>query len=231
MREMVMLKIIGAGLPRTGTKSLSHALERLTGADCYHMGQLLADPARLSDWREAIAGGTPDWEHLLAGHEAVTDWPGSAFWWELSREYPDAIVVLSTRSTPRQWWDSFHGVIQGVQQGYGPGTRSSWNRLYQEARGTRWGEPIGELLRPLLLGDEPDFLVSFRAMLTELQETRLTPDWTDPVAMMDAYERHNERVRELIAPERLVEWRPEQGWGVLCEALGAEVPEADFPRL
>jgi hypothetical protein len=33
------------------------------------------------------------------------DWPVGSFWKELSAEYPDAIVVLSTRD-PESWWES-----------------------------------------------------------------------------------------------------------------------------
>jgi Sulfotransferase domain len=35
-------------------------------------------------------------------------------------------------------------------------------------------------------------------------------------------------VRAAIAPTRLVEWRPADGWQPLCAALG--VPDEPFPR-
>jgi hypothetical protein len=38
------LKIIGAGLGRTGTLSLKVALEQLGFARCYHMTEVLAHP-------------------------------------------------------------------------------------------------------------------------------------------------------------------------------------------
>jgi hypothetical protein len=49
--------------------------------------------------------------------------------------------------------------------------------------------------------------------------------------MIAAYERHNERVREQIPPERLVEWRPGDGWAPLCAALGVAVPDEPFPHV
>ena len=36
------LRLVGAGVGRTGTHSLKLAIERLTGAPCYHMSR--ADP-------------------------------------------------------------------------------------------------------------------------------------------------------------------------------------------
>jgi len=44
------------------------------------------------------------------------------------------------------------------------------------------------------------------------------------------YERHNARVIEAIAPERLLVFEPSQGWEPLCAFLGVAVPDEDFPR-
>jgi hypothetical protein len=54
--------------------------------------------------------------------------------------------------------------------------------------------------------------------------------WDDPDVAMAAYERHNAEVRAGVPPERLVEWRPGDGWEPLCEALGLPVPEDRFPH-
>ncbi|MEV1178579.1 sulfotransferase, partial [Nonomuraea sp. NPDC049784] len=47
------LRIVGAGLPRTGTTSLKGALERLLGAPCYHMRELFGRPDDAAVWRDA----------------------------------------------------------------------------------------------------------------------------------------------------------------------------------
>ena len=54
------LKVIGVGLGRTGTMSLKLALEQIGFASCYHMAELLMNPARVPLWVEA-ADGKPDW--------------------------------------------------------------------------------------------------------------------------------------------------------------------------
>jgi sulfotransferase family protein len=59
---------------------------------------------------------------------------------------------------------------------------------------------------------------------------RFCPEWPDPAAAQAAYERHNGEVRAAIAPGRLVEWRPADGWEPLCAALGVPVPDEPFPR-
>jgi hypothetical protein len=61
--------------------------------------------------------------------------------------------------------------------------------------------------------------------------SRFTFELGNPQATMEAYEVHNRKVRESVEPERLVEWKPGDGWAPLCEALGVPEPEEPFPHL
>ena len=45
------------------------------------------------------------------------------------------------------------------------------------------------------------------------------------------FERHNERVRELVPPAQLLEHRAEEGWKPLCDFLGVAVPDEPYPHL
>ena len=56
------------------------------------------------------------------------------------------------------------------------------------------------------------------------------PNWRDHDAAVAAYERHNAAVRAEVAPERLVEWQPGDGWEPLCRMLGVPVPDEPFPH-
>jgi hypothetical protein len=47
---------------------------------------------------------------MLARYEAIVDWPGGAFWKELSRANPDALVLLSVRD-PEKWYCSASNTI------------------------------------------------------------------------------------------------------------------------
>lgn len=109
------LRVVGAGLPRTGTASLKQALELLLGDKCYHMRELPGHPFDLGEgWSHALAGQAPDWEQLLRGYVATVDWPASFFWRDLSIAYPDAIVLLSVRSSAEVWWQSMEATILPV---------------------------------------------------------------------------------------------------------------------
>ena len=101
------LRVVGAGLPRTGTASLTVALEKLLGGRVAHMSTIPGHPFNLGPgWDQALAGETPDWAQLFDGYTAAVDWPASMFWRELSDAYPAALVLLSVRDRAESWWQS-----------------------------------------------------------------------------------------------------------------------------
>jgi hypothetical protein len=140
------LRIVGAGLPRTGTSSLRLALEQLLGGRCYHMSVIPGHPFDLgSGWNRALADDTPDWGELFDGYVAAVDWPASLFWRELSAAYPDALVLLSVRDSAETWWHSADETIL-------PYARMALAPDWSEGRGfldllerftgtTRWDDP------------------------------------------------------------------------------------------
>lgn len=48
---------------------------------------------------------------------------------------------------------------------------------------------------------------------------------------IDAYNAHNEQVRQTVPPNRLLEWSPADGWTPLCRALHKPIPDTPFPHL
>ena len=101
------LRVIGAGLPRTGTSSLGIAVQHLLGRRWYSMSSIPGHPFNLGlEWNRALAGEPVDWDRLFDVYVAAVDWPASMFWRELSEVYPDALVILSVRDSARIWWES-----------------------------------------------------------------------------------------------------------------------------
>jgi hypothetical protein len=107
------LRVIGAGVGRTGTLSLKGALERLLGGGCYHMLEVLGRPSHIELWRAAGNGDSVDWNTMMAGFAATSDFPACLFWRELHVENPDALILLSTRSDTQTWWESASQTIFG----------------------------------------------------------------------------------------------------------------------
>jgi hypothetical protein len=110
VEALVSLRVIGAGVGRTGTESLKFGLERLLGGPCYHMMEVFGRLGDIPVWRGALEGRDTDWDGLFAGYVAAVDWPAAAFWRELSAAYPDALVVLSVRDVDA-WWTSASNTI------------------------------------------------------------------------------------------------------------------------
>jgi hypothetical protein len=114
------LRVVGAGVGRTGTASLKLALEQLLGGRCHHMLEIISEPGQAPGWMAAIDGREVDWQLLLEGYVAQVDWPGASFWRELSAANPDALVVLSTRD-PEDWYRSASNTIFNVFDNPPPG--------------------------------------------------------------------------------------------------------------
>lgn len=192
------MRLVGAGLGRTGTHSLKFALERLLDAPCYHMAEVFEHLDHVPTWTSALRGEQVDWEPVLGNYEAIVDWPGAGVWRQLADTYPDAVVLLSTRKDAATWLKSARATILD---------NSPENKL----------------------DDDPN-LPGFSAM-ARVMFGSWEPNWRDDNAAMAAYDRHNEAVRREVPPERLVEWQPGDGWGPLSAALGAPVPDEDFPHV
>ena len=105
------MRIVGAGLGRTGTHSLKLALERLLGAPCYHMVEVFEHMDHVPTWHAAIRGEDVDWQPVLGSYEAIVDWPGAAVWRDLAATYPEAKVLLSTRKDAETWLKSVRATI------------------------------------------------------------------------------------------------------------------------
>jgi hypothetical protein len=190
-----MLRVVGAGLPRTATKSLKEALELLLGGRCYHMAEVFQHLEDVPAWRAAIRGEEIDWRSFPPDSVAAVDWPASAFWRDLADANPDAVIVLSTRESAAQWWESADATIF-----------------------------------PVLRKDSYPEHEDWWAMAKELMAREIGEQWDDRAVAEAYYERHNAEVRRHAPADRLLEWRATDGWGPLCAALGAPVPDAPFPH-
>ncbi|MCB1955314.1 MAG: hypothetical protein KDG55_06535 [Rhodocyclaceae bacterium] len=104
------LRVIGAGVGRTGTYSLKLALNQLGLGPTHHMEEVLHHmPVQVPLWSAAV-DGQPDWPAIYRGYGSAVDWPTAGFFRELSRAFPDARFVLTVRS-PESWAASFGETI------------------------------------------------------------------------------------------------------------------------
>jgi len=104
------LKAISAGFGRTGTLSLKLALEQLGLGPCHHMMEVIENGEKqVPLWNGALAGQA-DFDAIYDGYHSAVDWPSAAFWKELADDYPDAKIILSSRSAD-SWYNSISETI------------------------------------------------------------------------------------------------------------------------
>lgn len=204
-----MLKVIGAGLGRTGTDSVKAALERLGFGPCHHMKDLFTNPSSIRGWLDAATGRPTDWDQLLAGYSSTLDWPSASFWRELADAYPQARVLLTVRD-PQRWYDSVADTL--------------YRSRYQS---------VAEMPPELRARFETTPELQDQLALTErlIWQGTFAGRFLDRDFAIGAYEKHLAAVRDAVPSSRLLEFEVAQGWEPLCAFLDVEVPDEPFPWL
>jgi hypothetical protein len=202
------MRLIGAGLPRTGTLTQKLALEQLGFGPCYHWVNVIADLDQVALWDRAL-DGEAIWDEVFAGHESTADWPGGYFYRELADVYPDAKVLLSVRDP------------------------ESWERSFRE---TIWTMSYGRSLMPLLAHARAEVDPRFHRYLELVDRMFWGPQGTfadgnaEPGQLIEQMQRHHEQVKATIPADRLLVWEVGEGWQPLCEFLDVPVPDGPLPH-
>ena len=194
------IRVIGAGFGRTGTFSLRQALELLGFARCYHMRDVSERLEDVKVWDAAMDGQPVDWNTLFAGYQAAVDWPACTFYQALMRHYPEAKVILTVRD-PEKWHTSAMQTIYGVRSM----PLSEMGNL----------APTIRVIRPMQ--DHVIWDGTFHGRFAEKQYA------------IDILQRHNDEVKRVVPPERLLVYEVSQGWKPLCQFLDVPTPAEPFP--
>ncbi|SEN58474.1 sulfotransferase family protein [Nonomuraea pusilla] len=208
-----MLKVIGAGFPRTGTVSMKAALERLGFGPCYHMFEIMTDPSQVDRWLPAASGQPLDWNRVFDGYRSAQDWPASFFWREQAEAFPEAKVVLTVRD-PSRWYVSMKALFA--------------DNPLRQAEGRELPEGAAAVAGTM---------ARLSPVLAHIGRSTFGDDWTldgglpDERAAVEVFERHAAEVRASLPPERLLVFDVREGWGPLCAFLGVDVPGEPFPHL
>lgn len=199
------MKVICAGLSKTGTKSIAKALQVL-GFSVFDFFEHII--VHHDEWVDIYRQGkTPDFLSMYKDVDAITDLP-AAFWYdEIHQTLPDAKVILSVRDNEDVWVESW---VAG--------------QLALLRRGGFFQRMIWRYIIPFTQG----FDVPFFDDIDMAAYGTLRPEST--VLYKKKYREHNERVQAVIPKEKLLIFNVKQGWKPLCEFLGCEIPDQEFPR-
>ena len=196
------LQVIGAGFGRTGTNSLKLALQELGFSKCHHMREVMGNRKQVEAWHALSRGEKVDWDRVFEGYGASCDWPSSAYWEELYQYYPESKVILSARDEER-WYGSVIGTIYQVSAAV-----PKWMML----------------------------VIPHVRMVKEMIDTTIWNGifggrFEDKAHAIQIYRENAERVKRVVAPDRLLICEAKDGWEPLCAFLNVPVPETPYPHV
>jgi len=199
------MKVICAGLSKTGTKSIAKALQVL-GFSVFDFTAHVT--IHHVEWVAIYRQGrTPDFLSMYKDVDAVTDLPAAIWYDEIHQTFPDAKVILSVRDNEDVWLRSWVEAKLALLRRGGFFERMIWRYIIPHTQGL----------------DVPFFDdIAMAAYGT------LRPE--SSVLHKKKYREHNERVQAVIPKEKLLIFNVKQGWKPLCEFLGCKIPDQEFPR-
>jgi len=212
------LKVIGAGLPRTGTLSLKKALTQLCSAKCYHMAEVLGgDQEDLDVWFKAVDGqmGEKQWREYFTRKNFVStvDFPAALFYKELMAAFPEAKVILSTRNS-KSWYTSCYNTVYKLTT-----LICSWpTRILIDA--------LDEKKNTRKFHETLKFKVPKGCSMSMGEAIESGPE-----AAEQFFLQWEQEVIRSVPPDRLLVHYSMDGWEPLCSFLGLPVPNNPYPRV
>jgi hypothetical protein len=198
-----LLKLINAGLGRTGTTSLQVALERLGFGPCYHMFDIVGSKERLEQWEKIVCDGQrPDWGAVFDGYTSAVDGPSAIYYRQLMAAFPEAKVILTVRDAER-WY------------------QSTYDTLYQFARNSEIKPPEADSTQARV----------YRFTSTMIWHGLFGGRFADKEYAIEVFRNHNQEVVRSVDPGNLLVYDVKQGWEPLCAFLGVDRPSEDFPHV
>eukprot|EP00511_Aplanochytrium_stocchinoi_P001006 CAMPEP_0204843410 /NCGR_PEP_ID=MMETSP1346-20131115/47962_1 /ASSEMBLY_ACC=CAM_ASM_000771 /TAXON_ID=215587 /ORGANISM="Aplanochytrium stocchinoi, Strain GSBS06" /LENGTH=221 /DNA_ID=CAMNT_0051982549 /DNA_START=77 /DNA_END=739 /DNA_ORIENTATION=- len=190
------IKVIGAGMGRTGTVSLVSALEIL-GYKPYHY----VEPSHAKRWAQFAEGmvSSDDIIDMIIneGFNATFDNPAADIFAEQFVRFPTAKVILTVRDNSKAWEESFVSLLKTISV-----TEADFSLLFPSF--LQWIPLMKHLKRMrCLMGTH-----------IGLKPCELMHHWQDKPEgwLARQYEVHNEKVAATVPQEQLLIFNVKEGW-------------------
>jgi hypothetical protein len=102
------------------------------------MLEVFGRPEHVPVWRDAAENEKVDWGFLLDGYGATSDFPACLFWRDILEANPDAVVVLSTRTDSKAWWESASQTIFSMDEAHVPPEMADWFAMWRAVASARF---------------------------------------------------------------------------------------------
>ncbi|XP_077968414.1 uncharacterized protein LOC144422273 [Styela clava] len=205
------MKVIVAGLPKTGTKSMTMALRKL-GYTVY-------------DYMENLYYLEGEWELIFKGMvskelfhkmydklDAVVDIPACHFWEDIHKAFPDCKVILTVRDSEELWLKSLLYHMQRLDG-------------LILVRIMQFLEILTNRQTAIL------FNLSWKYTLGIERTVWRRRSFLDEDLLLMKYRNHNSRVIQNVSTNKLLVFNCKDGWDPLCKFLKKQVPDEPFPHV
>nr|XP_039255033.1 uncharacterized protein LOC120331919 [Styela clava] len=205
------MKIICAGLQKTGTKSLAEAL-RILGYNVHDVFEQFYYEKEL--WNKILRNTAviADYQRILEDVDAVMDFPAVAVWEKIMEAFPEAKIILTIRSNEDDWYTSIKNHIEVINQ-YIP-----QSELLQQLLHVILGPTRQEFIRY-----ESGFIPACIGM------ARMCGTPKEPI-LRSRYRQHNCYVKSACEKTKLLIYNVKDGWEPLCHFLNKKIPDRPFPK-
>ncbi|CAK8678810.1 uncharacterized protein LOC143470831 [Clavelina lepadiformis] len=205
------MKVICAGFPKTGTKSLAEALRQL-GFVVYDFIENFWYLEK--EWNSIFGrgGAKENFRRMFENVDAICDFPACYFCEELLEAFPDAKVILSSRES-----DSVENWLDAMTTQSSILSNNLTFRLILALTPT--GNRLLSFIRNIgriIYGDKP--------------MSRYRPLTVNRMLMKKVYLRHYTYVLQAVPQENLLTFKCSEGWEPLCKFLGVTRPNMVFPH-
>jgi hypothetical protein len=145
--------------------------------------------------------GEADWDRIYAKYTAAVDWPSCTFYKELMVKYPDAKVILTTRSAD-SWYESVKNTVHA-------------QHMNPPKNGGEKVERFRRMMKAVLVD----------GVICDAQRFNKKED------VKRLYQDHIDQVKHHVPKDKLYVMEIGEGWDGLCAFLGKDVPNVPYPRV
>jgi len=202
------MKVIIAGMPKTGTKTMHEAL-KILGYSIYDYPEnywYLHD-----QWMKICneGGTTEDFRKMYEGVDACMDIPCCHYWEEIHNAFPESKIIFTTRKDEDDWFRSFSNQME---------ENTTWLMTF-----LMYFSPV---CRKMLnytqkMTDQKGLNFKWNLLKKATFNELATRMW---------YRRHNAYVLAKAPKDKMLEYNVREGWEPLCKFLGVAIPDVPFPH-
>ncbi|CBY33774.1 unnamed protein product [Oikopleura dioica] len=214
------MKIIGAGLCRTGTMSTRKFLDDNGFGPCYHMQECILHGHR-SIWESVFeTQNFEELDNLLESYNAGLDLPFIALFDETLAKNPDAKVILGVRDNPEVWVKSWRATVAKICE------LPFWTNICLLSV-----KPISDMCPWNMQRFHNNFwnvvIEKGNSIASEESRVAIMPTWEiSDEQMAQVYRNWNQYVIQTVPKEKLLIYNVKEGVAPLEQFLGLNLPES-----